>query len=109
MTSRSSRQHAFAARDRFVGRDLPIAADAKSLGECRSLWTEVTGRSPRRFPMPTRLFERFVGKDTTRMWRWLHTNPVEVDPGIAAEIHPRVVTVREWLMHRAAPGPPSGT
>ena len=93
----------FANRSRYVGRDLPIAADTKSLDDCRSLWQEVTGRPPRRFPMPTPLFERFVGRDTTRMWRWLHTNPVEVDPRLALEVHPGMLTVRNWLLQRAAP------
>ena len=93
----------FANPNRYVGRDLPIAADTKSLDDCHSLWREVTGRPPHRFPMPTGLFERFVGKDTTRMWRWLRTNPVEVDPRVALEIHPGMLTVGEWLLQHAAP------
>ncbi len=86
--------------EEFVGRALPVAADMKSLGECRSLWREISGRRPRPFPMPRRLFERFVGEDTTRMWRWLHSNPVEVDTTAAREIHPTMLGVREWLAER---------
>ena len=94
----------FARPDEFVGRDLPIASDRRTLEECRNAWKEVTGKPPRKFPMPTGLFERFVGKDTTRMWRWLHTNPVDVDATTAAAIHPTMQPVREWLAQRAGRG-----
>jgi uncharacterized protein YbjT (DUF2867 family) len=93
---------AFARPDALVGQDLPLAADTKSLAECRVLWQEVVGRAPRRFPMPIRLFERFVGQDTTRMWRWLHTNPVNIDATAARRIHPTMATVREFFARHSA-------
>src|SRR5215207_8657498 len=62
---------AFAAPHSFVGKDLALASDVQSLDECRSIYREVMGRNPRRFPMPVWLFKRFgfVGRDLTKMWR----------------------------------------
>ncbi|MDQ4068668.1 MAG: NmrA/HSCARG family protein [Actinomycetota bacterium] len=88
---------AFARRDDFAGRELPIAGDAKSLGECRALWQEVAGRAPRRFPMPVPLFERFVDADLCRMWRWLRDNPIEADLETGRAIHPGMRTVKQWI------------
>ena len=88
---------AFARPQDFTGRNIPIVADVKSLAECRSLWREVTGRSPRGFPMPVPMFERFVGKDLPRMWRWLRDNPFMVDPKESLAIHPGMLTVRDWI------------
>ncbi|HSL29355.1 MAG TPA: NmrA/HSCARG family protein, partial [Anaerolineales bacterium] len=62
---------AFANPDEYIGRDLPLAADVKSLAECREIYREVMGKYPSRFPMPIFLFEKFVGKDLANMWRWL--------------------------------------
>ncbi len=88
---------AFADPDAFVGRDLALASDVQSIEECRTIWCEVTGRAPRRFPMPKWLFERFSGTDETTMWRWLRDNDVDFDTRPTREIHPEALTVKAWL------------
>jgi uncharacterized protein YbjT (DUF2867 family) len=88
---------AFANPDEYIGRDLPLAADAKSLGELREIYKEVKEKYPPRFPMPMFLFEKFVGKDVPDMWRWLRTNPVSLDTSQTLEVHPQAMTVRTWL------------
>ena len=95
---------AFANPQSFVGRDLTLASDVRSLDECRSIYCEVTGRNPRRFPMPVWLFKRFgfVGKDLTTMWRWLRTGHVDLDTSPTHAIHPEALTVGGWLSKQEA-------
>jgi uncharacterized protein YbjT (DUF2867 family) len=95
---------AFAAPDRFVGKDLTLASDVQSLDECRSIYREVMGRDPRRFPMPVWLFKRFgvVGRDLSTMWQWLRTGTVDLDITPTREIHPDALTVRGWLSRQKA-------
>jgi uncharacterized protein YbjT (DUF2867 family) len=81
----------------FVGAELPLAGEFHSIAELRRIWATVKGRSPRRFPMPVWLFERFVGTDLTTMWRWLAVNPVAADPAATAKLLGRVTTVEEFL------------
>jgi hypothetical protein len=50
--------------------------------------------------MPVWLFQRFVGPDLTRMWRWLATNEVHVDPADTRALHPEVATVEEFVRRR---------
>jgi uncharacterized protein YbjT (DUF2867 family) len=88
---------AFAEPARFAGAELPLAAEFRSIAECREAWTAAKGRRPRGFPMPTWLFERFVGTDLTTMWRWLAKNPVPADPAATAKLLDRVTTVEEFL------------
>ena len=88
---------AFANPDEFIGRDLPLAADAQSLEEGREIYREVKGKYPSSFPMPMFLFEKFVGKDVPNMWRWLRTNPVSLDTRQTYELHREAMTVRTWL------------
>jgi uncharacterized protein YbjT (DUF2867 family) len=87
----------FADRDAWLGRELALAADVRSLAECRSLYREIVGRSPRALPIPLWLFDRFTRKDLTVMWRWLRTNPVEYNLADTRAILPTVMTVPEWL------------
>ena len=95
---------AFAAPQSFVGRDLALASDVQSLDECRSIYREVMGWNPRRFPMPVWLFKRFgfVGRDLTTMWQWLRTGAVDLDTTSTRAIHPDALTVRSWLSKQKA-------
>jgi uncharacterized protein YbjT (DUF2867 family) len=90
--------------DRFIGHDLMLAADVLSIDECRTVWREVTGRAPRRFPMPVWLFERFVGTDETTMYRWLASHEVDLDTQPALELHPEALGVRAWLNRQRGSG-----
>jgi uncharacterized protein YbjT (DUF2867 family) len=90
-------EHAFADPGAFAGRDISLAADVLSIQECRAAWRDVVGKSPRRFPMPLWLFERFTGTDETTMWRWLRANDMEFDTSATREIHPGARTFRAWL------------
>ncbi|MFC0624047.1 NmrA/HSCARG family protein [Kribbella deserti] len=91
----------FADPDTYAGTDLPLAAEIRSVNECRETWQRVTGRSPRGFPMPVRLFERFTGKDLTTMWRWLAANEVAVDPEQTKAMLGTVTTVEQFIVNRA--------
>lgn len=83
-----------------VGMDLGLAADVRTLAQCRAVWQRVVGHAPRRLPMPLWLFERFVGPDLTRMWRWLADHDVEADVDRTRSLLPTAATVEEFLQRR---------
>ena len=41
----------FANPERYIGADIPVAGDVKSIDECRSIWQDVYGRRPATFPV----------------------------------------------------------
>lgn len=88
---------AFANPDQFVGKDVKLASDVRTLAECRSIYRDVMGRDPRSFPMPVWLFDRFTRKDVTSLWRWLRTGVPELDIAPTRAILPSAMAVREWL------------
>jgi uncharacterized protein YbjT (DUF2867 family) len=87
----------FSHPERYLGRSLRLVSDVRSLAECRSLYRDITGKGPRSFPMPVRLFDRFTRGDVTDIWRWVRTGDVLTDTGPTREIHPAALTVEEWL------------
>lgn len=91
---------AFGDPKTYVGRDLGLAADVRTLAECRETWRRVTGGAPRRIPMPLWMFERFVGPDLTRMWRWLASHDVEADVTQTRSICPEADTVETFVRRR---------
>jgi uncharacterized protein YbjT (DUF2867 family) len=86
----------------YIGKELSLASDVQSLEQCRSIYREVMGKNPARFPMPIRLFERFglVGKDLTTMWRWLRTATFDLNTAMTRTILPGARTVRQWLQEQ---------
>jgi uncharacterized protein YbjT (DUF2867 family) len=89
-------ERVFARPEDFLGRQLCLAAEVRSLEECRRIYARVVGRRPRRFPMPVWLFERFA-PDTAALWRWLPTAHLDVDPALTRSILPDPLTVEDWL------------
>ena len=91
---------AFADPARFVGIDLSVSSDVRSIAQCREMWREVYGRPPRRFPMPVWMFRRFVGSDLITLWSWLRMGQVDFDPSETRSLLPAALTVRQWLLRR---------
>ncbi len=87
-----------------MGQQLSLAAEVRSLEECRQIYTRVRGRRPRRFPMPVRLFERFA-PDTAALWRWARTADLDVDPAMTRSILPDPLTVETWLREQLTDHP----
>jgi uncharacterized protein YbjT (DUF2867 family) len=94
---------AFADPNRFVGQEIPLAGDVRTLDECRQMWAE-RDIKPRGFPMPVWLFERVAGKDLPIMWRWLRDGEVPLDTGPTHAVHPGAKTMRAWMDGRAPIG-----
>ena len=93
---------AFAHPERFLGRELRLASDVRSVDECRALYRRVMGQAPRRWPMPVWLLEGFAGRDVTRMWRRLRVDVPRVDPAETRALLPQALDVEAWLRgHRA--------
>jgi uncharacterized protein YbjT (DUF2867 family) len=89
--------NAFTRPDDYIGKEITLAADVRTLAECRALYREILGREPRTFPLPIWLFDRFTRKDPTTMWRWLRTGKMEFDTEVTRALAPSAKTVREWL------------
>jgi uncharacterized protein YbjT (DUF2867 family) len=94
---------AFEDPGRFVGQEIPLAGDLKSLDDCRRMWTDA-GRRPRGFPMPTWLFKRVAGDDLPKMWTWLRDGNVPLDTGPTRAVHPAARTMEHWLTSHIAAG-----
>lgn len=89
---------AFTRPDDFIGIDMAVVSDVRSLAECRTIYREVMGRDPRTFPMPVWLFDRFTRGDITAIWRWSRTGTTDADTTATRAIVPDALTVRDWLV-----------
>lgn len=96
----------FADPGRFLGVDLALAVDRRSLDECRQIYARVFGRPPRRLPLPVWMLDRFA-HDTVTLWRWLRTTDFDADLDVARSIHPTALGVEAWLEQQKAASMPA--
>jgi uncharacterized protein YbjT (DUF2867 family) len=55
----------------WLGREINLVGDVKSLGDCRAVFSRTTGKKPFRVPLPLGLFNKMAGKELVLMWQWL--------------------------------------
>ena len=94
----------FADPDAYIGRDITVAGDYRSIGEAGEIFKRVTGKRPLAIPAPLWLIRRVVNADLVPMWEWLGKNPVvsALDP--ARQILPQIKDMERWLRARTGAG-----
>lgn len=87
----------FADPGKYVGQDLTLASDMKTINEVREIYQEVLGKKAPHFPMPIFLFRMFTGDDLIIMWKYLRPLTLDISPEVTYAILPEAQTVRTWL------------
>jgi uncharacterized protein YbjT (DUF2867 family) len=57
----------------WVGREINLIGDVKSLAECRAVIADITGKKPLRIPLPVALVRKAAGNELVHMWMWIRT------------------------------------
>ena len=55
----------------WIGRDITLCSDVKTLRESQSIFTAIDGRKPLRIPLPIWMFSKMAGDEFINMWRWI--------------------------------------
>jgi uncharacterized protein YbjT (DUF2867 family) len=71
--------HAFLHPDQFLGRKVNLAGDRLSVGEMKQTYQQITGRRPRRWPLPSGA-ARLLNREFTEQLRWHNQVNFTFDP-----------------------------
>jgi uncharacterized protein YbjT (DUF2867 family) len=55
----------------WIGRDITMFGDVKTLAECRDVFIAVDGKKPFRLPLPLWLIRKMAGNELILMWKWM--------------------------------------
>lgn len=90
--------------DSWIGKDLQLFGDIKTMRECQRIFQEIDGKNPSRLSLPLWLFNKMAGEEMVIMWRWLNKM---IREGKADElfkplqetqkIYPQVSDLKTWL------------
>lgn len=61
----------FSDPDTWVGREVDLIGDVKSLAQCQAVFKAVVGKKPFRVPLPLGLFGKMAGNELLVMWQWI--------------------------------------
>ncbi len=90
--------------DHWIGQEIVLCGDVKSLNECRQIFTAVEGKPPRRLPLPQWLFRKLAGDELIVMWKWMKnwlqeqgTDGLETLRNHSQKVCPDLLDVETWL------------
>jgi len=55
----------------WIGREVELFSDIKTMSECREIFTAIDGKKPFRMPLPIVLFNKMAGDEFVQMWHWM--------------------------------------
>jgi len=91
----------FANPNKWIGNDIQLIGDQKSLRDCRSAYRKIVGKKPLGIPLPIALFGRMASPEFVRMWQWmvdyLAEEDVEAMIESSREACQDLHTVETWL------------
>jgi uncharacterized protein YbjT (DUF2867 family) len=94
----------FSDPDSWLGREIELYGDIKSLAQCRDAFVNITGKRPARIPIPVGLMRKMAGKELILMWQWIKKWSDEQGPQwfmekvrTARELVPGLLDVESWL------------
>ena len=92
---------------RWIGRDVPMCGDVKTLGQSKAVFTSIDGKKPLSIPLPLWLFGKMAGNEFIDMWKWMDEwIGKEGEPGlqelmeISRQVCPDMLDMESWLRMR---------
>jgi uncharacterized protein YbjT (DUF2867 family) len=90
--------------EQWIGCDINLISDLKSLRDCQTLFKTTTGKKPFGLPLPLALFNKMAGPEFAVMWRWMvQWIAQHGEGGMQAMVEasraacPKLHTVESWL------------
>ena len=88
---------AFDNPDEWIGREVDLGGDEKTMREIAGTFSRVIGREVSYFQVPWDQFEQAAGEEAYRMYRWFNDYGYEADIAALRELHPGLITFEQYL------------
>ena len=89
---------------KWIGRDVSMYGDIKTLGESRAIFTAIDGKKPTGIPLPLWLFVKMAEEEFIEMWKWMDEWIGKIGiPGLlefrkqSHEVCPEMLDMESWL------------
>ena len=90
--------------DAWIGGDLTVCGDIKTLKESQEIFTKVDGKKPFGLPIPVGIFSKMASEEFVQMWKWLKEYVEEIGSqglwnmvAVSKETVPEMLDLESWL------------
>lgn len=90
--------------DAWIGQDIEVYGDVRTMRQCREIFTMVDGKKPFRLSLPLGLFQKMAGEEFVLMWRWLDGMVKTEEPETlwqtvadSRRVNPEMLDMEDWL------------
>jgi uncharacterized protein YbjT (DUF2867 family) len=94
----------FQAPQTWIGRDVELFGDVRTLEACKALFISVDGKKPFGLPLPRWLFCKMAGDEFIQMWEWMVDYLAELgEQGLwevvesSRQLCPEMLDMESWL------------
>ena len=94
----------FENSEAWIGGDVTVCGDIKTLKESQEIFEKVDGKKPFRVPIPVSIFSKMAGEEYVQMWRWMEKYIDELgSQGLwdmvvcSKETVPEMLDLESWL------------
>ncbi|MGD9092541.1 MAG: NmrA/HSCARG family protein [Anaerolineales bacterium] len=94
----------FEAPQTWIGHEVELFGDVRTLGECRELFVAVDGKKPFGLPLPRWVFSKMASDEFIKMWEWMIDYLAELgDQGLwetvesSRKLCPKMLDMESWL------------
>ncbi len=88
---------AFENPDTWIGREVDLAGDERTMPEIAEAFSQVTGREVNYYQVPWDQFEEQMGEELAVMYRWFNDYGCEVDIAALRSEYPELTTFEQFL------------
>jgi len=96
--------HFFENPSIWIGQDVSLFGDFKTMQECKDIFVAVDGKKPFSLPLPLGLFQKMAGDEWVKMWRWLDDYVAKSEQQDiwqivqnSRQINPEMLDLESWL------------
>jgi len=58
--------------ENWIGKEIDLVGDVKSMAECKKIFKKVNGKQPFRIILPEWLFRKMAKVELIKMWEWIN-------------------------------------
>ena len=93
--------------NKWIGKEIDIVGDVKSMHDCKTIFTKVDGKPPFRIALPLWLYQKMAKVELIKMWQWI--NEFSISKGEQnlwkfvesnKTINPSPIDMEAWLQHK---------
>lgn len=93
--------------DQWIGKEIDLLGDVKSMRDCEKVFSKVNGKKPTRIALPLWFFSKIAKKELIKMWQWIDQfSTTQGEQNLwkyvekTKQVNPNLLDLESWLQQK---------